>query len=121
MELSECWRPAVCTLSSRIDAKSANSLPSNWLQIIDPMRSLPAGCMPYSLGITAAARARAVCGNGSEGCQGMWAKGGYCPCVNGDCVYPLTHRIHGPQLEPKALVVDGVVLCRIINVRHLEK
>jgi hypothetical protein len=62
IELSACWSPAVCTLSSRMEARSASSLPSSWLQIMEPMRILPAGWMPYSLGMTAAARARAACG-----------------------------------------------------------
>ena len=72
-ELSACCSPAVCTLSSRIDARSASSLPSSWLQIMEPMRSLPAGWMPYSLGMTAAASARAVC-RAEEGRAGGWSR-----------------------------------------------
>lgn len=54
-------RTAVARLSSRMLARSASSLPSRAQQILEPMRSLLLGSMPYSLGITASASTLAVC------------------------------------------------------------
>lgn len=41
--------------------RSARILPSSAAQILEPMRSLPLGSMPYSLGMTAFASTLAVC------------------------------------------------------------
>lgn len=46
---SERCSPEVAMLSSRMDARSASSLPSRVQQIMDPMRSLPAGMEMYEL------------------------------------------------------------------------
>ena len=52
---------AVARLSSRMLARSARILPIRLEQILEPMRSLPPGSMPYSLGMTALASSFAVC------------------------------------------------------------
>lgn len=54
-------RTAVAMDSSRMLARSASSLPSSAQQILEPMRILPAGSMPYSLGITQSASCFATC------------------------------------------------------------
>mmetsp|Transcript_9356 Transcript_9356/g.25210 ORF Transcript_9356/g.25210 Transcript_9356/m.25210 type:complete len:259 (-) Transcript_9356:2876-3652(-) len=48
------WR-TVFTDSSRIASRSTSSLPKSSVAMREPMRSLPCGSMPYSLGMTAMA------------------------------------------------------------------
>ena len=52
---------AVAMDSSRMLPRSASTLPSRLVQILDPMRSLLDGSMPYSLGMTASASCFAAC------------------------------------------------------------
>ena len=52
---------AVAMDSSRMLPKSARTLPSRLVQMLEPMRILPAGSMPYSLGMTASASCLAAC------------------------------------------------------------
>ena len=58
---SAAQRTAVAIDSSCMLLRSASSLPSSAQQILEPMRILLPGSMPYSLGITQSASCFATC------------------------------------------------------------